>query len=467
MRVRQTTIGRQFTSMVLAFSVAMPAAIFGLSYVLTENGAAVRQLMEEGNRQSDALFALIGSVAEVQGNAQRLVRERDADELEKLVQRTPQLIQNALDKIQAAGVAETETAAAFRAVREANQKSLNLVLHGEQAQAQTVILAESNPQFERLLNELGKLQQFQSQRETSVAAEREAKGKRAQFAILTLVALVVFALAVWSIVMARRINLGLRAAVTDLRAASGSTAAVASQMSRGSQSLARDASAQAASLEETSASSEHISAMTHKNEENSRLAAARMKNAGQLVSDANSRLGQMVTAMGEIQASSDKVSKIIRTIDEIAFQTNILALNAAVEAARAGESGMGFAVVADEVRNLAQRSAEAARDTTALIEESIVKSRDGRSKLDQIVDSIVSITKSSAGVESLMEEIRQGSEQQARGIEQVGQALNRMQEVTQNTAAGAEQSAAAGQELTAQSESLKTTVLRLAAMVGA
>ena len=127
---------------------------------------------------------------------------------------------------------------------------------------------------------------------------------------------------------------------------------------------------------------------------------------------------------------------------------------------------MGFAVVADEVRNLAHRSAEAARDTAALIEDSIVKTRDGKSKLDQIADSILAITNNSAGVVSLMEEIRQGSEEQARGIDQVGQALTRMQQVTQATAAGAQESAAAGQELSTQSEALKTTVHQLAAMVG-
>jgi methyl-accepting chemotaxis protein len=126
-------------------------------------------------------------------------------------------------------------------------------------------------------------------------------------------------------------------------------------------------------------------------------------------------------------------------------KASILALNAAVEAARAGESGMGFAVVADEVRNLAQRSAGAARDTATLIEDSIAKTREGKTKLDQIAESIVSITQSSAGVESLMEAIRRGSEEQARGIEQMSQALAQMQEVTQATAAGAEQSAAAGE----------------------
>jgi methyl-accepting chemotaxis protein len=174
----------------------------------------------------------------------------------------------------------------------------------------------------------------------------------------------------------------------------------------------------------------------------------------------------MIVSMNAIQASSDKVSKIIRTIDEIAFQTNILALNAAVEAARAGESGMGFAVVADEVRNLAHRSAEAARNTAVLIEESIANSKDGKSKLDQVSGAILSITKSADEVNRLVEEIRSGSEEQARGIEQVSRALANMQEATQTTAASAEESAAAGAELSAQSESMRQTVRGLAQMVG-
>jgi len=206
--------------------------------------------------------------------------------------------------------------------------------------------------------------------------------------------------------------------------------------------------------------------MTHRNAGNSRVAAERMHQAAQSVAEANARLEQMLGSMNEIQTSSDKVGKIIRTIDEIAFQTNILALNAAVEAARAGESGMGFAVVADEVRNLAHRSAEAAQNTTALIEESIAKSKDGKGKLDQMAEAIRSITNNAGQVTSLVEEIRRGSEEQAMGIEQVSQALAHMQSVTQGTAGTAEESATAAEELSAQSESLMATVGKLASMLG-
>ena len=206
--------------------------------------------------------------------------------------------------------------------------------------------------------------------------------------------------------------------------------------------------------------------MTHRNAEHSRTAAEQMTLTVRSIEEANARLEQMIGSMSEIQESSDKVSRIIRTIDEIAFQTNILALNAAVEAARAGESGMGFAVVADEVRNLAHRSAEAARNTASLIEESISRSKDGKTKLDQMAEAIASITRNTAQVNTLVDGVRQGSEEQARGFEVMSRNPAQMQSVTQSTAASAEENAAAGEELSAQAETMKSTVRELAGMVG-
>jgi methyl-accepting chemotaxis protein len=170
--------------------------------------------------------------------------------------------------------------------------------------------------------------------------------------------------------------------------------------------------------------------------------------------------------MQEIIGSSGKISKIIKVIDEIAFQTNILALNAAVEAARAGSAGMGFAVVADEVRNLAQRCASAARDTAALIEESIATSNGGKEKLAQVVAAIQSITGSSARVKELVTEVDHGSREQSRSIEQISAAIHQMERVTQNTAANAEQSAAASLDMNSQAEAMKQIVARLKALVG-
>jgi methyl-accepting chemotaxis protein len=160
------------------------------------------------------------------------------------------------------------------------------------------------------------------------------------------------------------------------------------------------------------------------------------------------------------------VSKIIKTIDEIAFQTNILALNAAVEAARAGEAGMGFAVVADEVRTLAQRSAQAAKDTAVLIEESIAKANDGNQKVSLVTSAIAAITDSSVKAKGLVDEVSVASRQQSQGIEQVSQAIAQMEKVTQTNAASAEESAAVSQELSAQAEEASSVVRKLMDLVG-
>ncbi len=263
-----------------------------------------------------------------------------------------------------------------------------------------------------------------------------------------------------------RINRALRQAATKLTQGSKQVAEAAAQVSAASQSMAQGASQQAASIEETSASSEEISSMTRKNADNSNVAAGLMSQVDQKVGHANQTLEHMVASMQEINSSSGKISKIIKVIDEIAFQTNILALNAAVEAARAGEAGMGFAVVADEVRNLAQRSAQAAKDTAALIEESIAKSSDGSLRLDQVTGAIREITASSSKVKTLVDEVNLGSQEQARGMEQIAKAIIQMDQVTQQSAASSEETASASQQLSSQAESMQGVIQHLEDMIG-
>lgn len=243
-------------------------------------------------------------------------------------------------------------------------------------------------------------------------------------------------------------------------------ASAAAQVSSASQSLAQGSSEQAASLEETSAATEEINSMAQRNAENSQASAKIVLESAGKFEETNRLLEHMVGAAREVDASSAKISKIIKVIDEIAFQTNILALNAAVEAARAGEAGMGFAVVADEVRNLAQRSSQAAKDTAALIEESIEKSRGGTARVDQIATALRAVTEDSARVKTLVEEVNLGSNEQARGIEQIAKSISQMEQVTQKTAAEAEETASASEQLRAQSDSMSQAAGRLAALTG-
>ena len=294
-----------------------------------------------------------------------------------------------------------------------------------------------------------------------------AAGESALFRTVLIMGFAALAGAVMAFFIVGGITAVLTRAVVELSEGAEQVSSAAGQVSGSSQSLAQGASEQAASLEETSASSEEMSSMTRKNSENSQQAAQFMTAVNQRVVEANRTLAGMMTSMQEIGASSNKISKIIRVIDEIAFQTNILALNAAVEAARAGEAGMGFAVVADEVRNLAQRSAQAARDTAGLIEESILKSADGSTRLGEVAVSIQAITDGATKVKTLVDEVEASSREQAQGIEQIAKAVAQMDEVTQRTAASAEESASASEELNAQSRALVAVVEELRTMVGA
>ena len=205
-----------------------------------------------------------------------------------------------------------------------------------------------------------------------------------------------------------------------------------------------------------------IAAVARQNTEHAGRCANLMAATAKGVDTTNVRLTEMLGSMDSIRESSGKVSQIIKTIDEIAFQTNLLALNAAVEAARAGEAGKGFAVVAEEVRNLAQRSAEAARDTAALIEESISRAEQGSTKLGQVQEAITAITSNAQDVKGLVDGISIAARQQTDGIEQVRSALTSMEQTSQRTAALAEEAAAASEELAAQSEVSRQSALSLA-----
>jgi methyl-accepting chemotaxis protein len=305
--------------------------------------------------------------------------------------------------------------------------------------------------------------------DTSATAEADLIESEAGHSLTATIILSVSALAAalgLSWLITRSVNRSLRQVTDVLNDAAVQVASAAGQVSGSSQGLAEGASEQAASLEETSSSLEELSSTTQRNAESAQSAKGLSTETRGAAETGNADMGEMRQAMEAIKVSSNDIAKIIKTIDEIAFQTNILALNAAVEAARAGEAGAGFAVVAEEVRALAQRSATAAKETAAKIEDSITKSEHGAAVSTKVAASLNVIVQKARQVDDIVGEIATASREQNQGISQINSAVGQMDRVTQSNAGNAEETAAAAEELSAQSGTLKETVEQLGRLVG-
>jgi methyl-accepting chemotaxis protein len=258
----------------------------------------------------------------------------------------------------------------------------------------------------------------------------------------------------------------IRNVIAKLNETAHITAQASSEASGSSQSLAEGASQQAASLQETSSALEEMASMTRANAEHAQQADKLAADAMQLASHITGAMDNMRTAISEIKTSSDQTAKIIKTIDEIAFQTNLLALNAAVEAARAGEAGRGFAVVAEEVRNLAQRSAAAARDTSALIAESQDKAASGVQATEEVGRILTQVNDTIEKVGVLVSQVNSASREQSQGVEQINASVSEIDQVTQRVAAHAQSTAHASLQLTTQAQELLNAVALLSGMIG-
>ncbi|MBA4137527.1 MAG: chemotaxis protein [Opitutus sp.] len=264
----------------------------------------------------------------------------------------------------------------------------------------------------------------------------------------------------------RTTSRALSSAIDQIDAGAQQTASAAQQISSSSQLLAEGSSEQAASLEETSASLEEMSGMTKRNAESAQRAKETAGRARHTADSGASRMQTMQQAMDGIRSASEDITKILKTIDEIAFQTNILALNAAVEAARAGEAGAGFAVVAEEVRALAQRSAQAAKETAEKIETSVTQSRQGVEISAEVAKNFSEIQTRIRELDEIVSEIATASAEQSQGIGQVTGAVAQMDQVTQANAGSAEETAAAAEELNSQAAMLQDAIGQLQALAG-
>jgi methyl-accepting chemotaxis protein len=374
------------------------------------------------------------------------------------------------------------------------EEVLSLSRSNKNAEAFEVFKSKTDPLFKTYSGALYAMRDFNKSNANSDGARIDAavvSTRRVTLGMLVAGVVLGAGAGFWIV---RRVSRVLSSVANTLSNGADEVAAASSQVSIASQRLAEGASEQAASLEETSASLEEIASMAKRSESTAQQASGLAQQARHSADDGITRLqsmnqaiagiknsgAEMVTAIHEIKSAGQEVTKIIKTIDEIAFQTNILALNAAVEAARAGEAGAGFAVVADEVRNLAQRSASSARETANKIEASMAKSEHGvvvsekvvhslgevEAAVGQIESSIQAIATQAREVDSAVGDIAGACREQSQGLAQINDAMSQMDKVTQTNAASAEESASAATELNAQAAAQKRAVSELLRLIG-
>jgi len=360
----------------------------------------------------------------------------------------------------------TEVQSAMAVFFTAADKLVVMSRENTRAKAEACLTGEIDPALEACIQALEKDITYNTKLSKESAATAERIVSNSFLVISSTLGAVLFlgTLIGWATVRSTNRELGTISDALERGATQTSTAS--GQLSSSSQVLAEGSSEQGSSVAETSASLEEMSAMISSTADNAERAKTFANQARVAAQTGSQTMAEMNTAMRAIESSSAEVSKIVKTIDEIAFQTNILALNAAVEAARAGEVGAGFAVVADEVRSLAQRSAAAAKETAEKIETAIANSRRGSISCSKVGESLDEIVQKVSAADALVAEISTAAKEQSLGIQQIGVAMTQMDKITQTNAASAADTATAAEQLSTQAISMQEIVVHLRSLVG-
>lgn len=313
---------------------------------------------------------------------------------------------------------------------------------------------------------LGILMDFQNNQAKLWSKKAQDIKVAAQQALIIISVLGLLLGAVVAYLLSARLQSDLRKIASSVEESKDTVEQASEQLSAASQQLANSSTEAAASLEETVASIEELTSMVKVNATNADQASSLSRKSEESALKGNQEISQLITAMSDINSSSQKIREITNVIDDIAFQTNLLALNAAVEAARAGEQGKGFSVVAEAVRSLAQRSAQAAKEISGLISESVEKVEKGTEIADRSGESLKQIVQSVKVVTTLNAEISTASNEQSTGIAQISTSMNQLDQATQSNAASAEEAAASSEMLLKQARNLSDQVQNLKAIVG-
>jgi methyl-accepting chemotaxis protein len=463
---KQTSISRQLWILIMVAVGITVGALVTVLWLQRQSTLAQARLIGDALEKKQHSYVLLEKLVQTHSSVQQLLRIKDPDEIEQALKTTAVLEKDLFTLINGLGSAGANVRGKLEGLTNAYAIITGKLLMGDTAEAYEQFMARANPQTEQLQQELRKLsQQVSTETNEQMTANTRASQRQALWN-LGLAAAALSGMFAYGWRVRHRVVRDLAAMADSLSLAGNQITDSTRLVSSASQHLAEGASSQAASLEETGASLEEMTSVVRRNADNAEKASQVANLARQAADSGTVEMRQMVQAMDAIREAGASIAKIIKTIDEVAFQTNILALNAAVEAARAGEAGLGFAVVADEVRSLSQRCAAAARETASKIEDSVKKSSQGVVISQQVAKRLEEIVRAIRQLDELAASIALASKEQSQGITQINTAVSQMDQVTQSVAATAEETAGEAEEMSAQAHSLTTVVENLRLLVG-